>query len=97
MAGEFYASQCPRFLDIDVKPGEVTVECSPVNSIALVTGTSRALSRIGRSITHAAFDIANAAKQGWVAPAAIDWFRIVAIDAAGRRAWTNPIWIDGAD
>ena len=22
------------------------------------------------------------------------WFRIAAIDAAGRRAWTNPIWID---
>jgi len=22
------------------------------------------------------------------------WFRVVAIDASGRRAWTNPIWID---
>jgi hypothetical protein len=22
------------------------------------------------------------------------WFRIVAVDATGRRAWTNPIWID---
>jgi hypothetical protein len=93
-AGEFYASQGPRFLDIDVKPDEVTVECSPVNSIAVVTGTSRALSRIGRSITHANFDFAKAAKQAWVDPGAIDWFRIVAIDAAGRRAWTNPIWVD---
>jgi hypothetical protein len=25
------------------------------------------------------------------------WFRIVAIDAAGRRAWTNPIWRDALD
>jgi hypothetical protein len=22
------------------------------------------------------------------------WIRVVAIDAAGRRAWTNPIWLD---
>jgi hypothetical protein len=29
------------------------------------------------------------------ADAGIDrWFRIAAVDAAGRRAWTNPIWID---
>ena len=93
-AGEFYASQGPRFLDIDVSPEEVTVECSPVNSIALVTGTSRALSRVGRSITRATLDVANALKQGWVDPGATGWFRIVAIDDAGRRAWTNPIWVD---
>ena len=36
----------------------------------------------------------SAAKQAWVDPGAIAWFRIVAIDAAGRRAWTNPIWVD---
>ena len=93
-AGDFYASQGPRFVDVDVKHDEVTVECSPVNSIALVTGTSRALSTIGRSITRATFNIAGAAKRAWVDPGAIAWFRIVAIDAAGRRAWTNPIWVD---
>ena len=21
------------------------------------------------------------------------WFRVVVIDAAGRKAWTNPIWV----
>jgi len=33
-------------------------------------------------------------KQAWADPGAPKWFRVVAIDAAGRRAWTNPIWID---
>ena len=93
-AGHFYSSQGPRLIDVDVRPDEVTVECSPVNSIALLTGTSRALSRAGRSITGATFDVARALKHDWANVGPIPWFRIVVIDAAGRRAWTNPIWRD---
>jgi hypothetical protein len=93
-AGHFYASQGPRLLDVDFSPEEIRVDCSPVNSIALLTGTSRALSRIGSHITSANFDIANVAKQAWADPGAAKWFRVVVIDAAGRRAWTNPIWLD---
>lgn len=93
-AGHFYSSQGPRLVDVDVTRNEIHVECSPVHSIALLTGTSRALSRVGSHITSATFDIANVAKQAWVNPNAIHWFRIAVIDAAGRRAWTNPIWLD---
>ena len=93
-AGHFYASQGPRLHDVSVGPAEVAVECSPVDSIALLTGTSRALSRVGRHITSATFAIADATKKAWVDPGAPKWFRVVAIDAAGRRAWTHPIWID---
>ena len=93
-AGEFYASQGPRLYDIDVTRSEVTVACSPVDSIALVTGTSRALSRIGRNLTGATLEVGEATKQAWVDPGAIPWFRIVVIDGAGKRAWTNPIWVD---
>jgi len=93
-AGRFYSSQGPRLLDVEVSPGEIAVSCTPVHSIALLTGTSRALSKIGRHVTSAAFDLASVARQAWANPSAPEWFRIVAIDAAGRRAWTNPIWID---
>src|SRR5271169_232335 len=92
--GRFYSSQSPRLLDVEVSPGEIAVSCTPVHSIALLTGTSRALSKIGRHVTSAAFDLASVARQAWANPSAPEWFRIVAIDAAGRRAWTNPIWID---
>jgi hypothetical protein len=93
-AGQFYSSQGPRLIDVDFTPGEIRVECSPAHSIALLTGTSRALSRVGSHITDATFDLTNVAKQAWADPGAPKWFRVVVIDAAGRRAWTNPIWID---
>ena len=96
-AGQFYASQGPRLLDVEVSRDEVQVKCSPVDAIALVTGTSRAISRIGRHMTEATLEVGEAKRQAWADPGAIAWFRIVVIDAAGRRAWTNPIWVDQLD
>jgi hypothetical protein len=93
-AGQFYSSQGPRLIDVAVTPQEVVVVCSPVHSIALLTGTSRALSKVGRHVTSATFEIANVQKQAWADPGTPKWFRIAVVDAAGRRAWTNPIWLD---
>jgi hypothetical protein len=93
-AGHFYSSQGPRLHDVSVSREEVAVVCSPVHSVSLLTGTSRALARIGRHITHAAFDLAKLKREASTDAGADKWFRIAAIDAAGRRAWTNPIWID---
>lgn len=95
-AGQFYASQGPRLLDVEVRRDEVTVACSPVDAIALVTGTSRAISRIGRQLTGATLEVGSA-RRAWSDPVAIPWFRVVVIDGAGRRAWTNPIWVDQLD
>lgn len=93
-AGHFYSSQGPRLHDVHISPSEVTVECSPVHSIALLTGTSRSLAKVGRHLTRATFDVAGAQTQAWTDTGADKWFRVVAVDAAGRRAWTNPIWLD---
>ena len=93
-AGEFYSSQGPRLIDVDVTPAEIRVECSPVQAITLLTGTSRSLSVVGSQITSGTFDLANVQKHAWVNPGLPKWFRIAVIDAGGRRAWTNPIWID---
>ena len=83
--------------DVEVSRKEVTVACSPVNAIALVTGTSRAISCVGRQLTGATLEVGEGTRQAWADPGAIPWFRIVIIDAAGRRAWTNPIWVDQLD
>jgi hypothetical protein len=96
-AGHFYASQGPRLIDVEIGRDHVRVSCSPVNAIALVTGTSRSISRIGRQLTDATLDVGAATRRAWVDPGAIPWFRIVVVDAAGRRAWTNPIWVDQLD
>lgn len=89
-AGQFYSSQGPRLDDIRISRDEIVVETSPVESVALLTGSSRALHVAGAHITRAVFDLA--AYDAWRRAGA--WFRIVAIDAARRRAWTNPIWVD---
>ena len=93
-AGQFYASQGPRLLDVEVTREEVTVSCSPVDAIALVTGTSRAVTKVGRRIVGATLAIGEASRRAWVDPGAALWFRVVVIDSAGRRAWTNPIFVD---
>ena len=93
-AGQFYSSQGPRLHDVEISPSEIRVECSPVDSIAVLTGTSRAITRVGRDITHATFDLAGALEKSWVKTQPDKWFRIAAIDHGGRRAWTNPIWVD---
>ena len=93
-AGQFYASQGPRFHDIRVSREEIVVETSPVDAVALLTGTSRALHVAGAHVTRAVFELASSAKKAWIDTGPDAWFRIVAIDAAGRRAWTHPIWVD---
>jgi hypothetical protein len=93
-SGQFYSSQGPRFRDIDVTLKEVRVECSPVDTIAILTGTSRGLNVTGRHITSAVFDIASSLQKAWVQTKPDPWFRIAIIDRDGRRAWTNPIWVD---
>jgi hypothetical protein len=96
-AGEFYSSQGPRLYDVDVTTTEVRVECSPVDSISILTGTSRALSQVGRDITGATFELGEAARKAWVRTRPDKWFRVAIIDRSGRRAWTNPIWVDTLD
>ena len=93
-AGAFYSSQGPRIYDVEITRAEVRIECSPVHTIALVTGASSAVSRIGRGLTHATIEFAEAAKWAWSELPRVKWFRVVIIDGPGRRAWTNPIWID---
>ena len=93
-AGHFYASQGPRLHDVRFTRDEIVVETSPVDAVALLTGTSRTLQVFGSHIARAVFDLAGAAQKAWTKTRPDAWFRIVAIDAAGRRAWTNPIWLD---
>ncbi|MGE0237388.1 MAG: hypothetical protein AB7S59_01610 [Parvibaculaceae bacterium] len=49
--------------------------------------------RIGKSITSATLDLRKLEK-GWLLTRQSPWFRVVVIDQAGKRAWTNPIWKD---
>ena len=91
--GLYYSSMGPQIHGIEMNGKEVTISCSPVDTITVVCGTSRSAVRMGKAITDASFDLAKLEK-GWLLKKTSPWFRVTVIDGAGKRAWSNPIWWD---
>ena len=91
-AGHFYASQGPQFNNIELNDTKLIVECSPVDSIIVVNGTSRTTGRYGKAITCAELNLKDLEK-GWLLEKLSPWFRVVITDGQGKRAWTNPYWL----
>ena len=85
-AGHFYASQGPRIDDIRRDGDSLHVECSPAAQV-LALGPG-ALSRAvpGPDLRQAELPLA---------PFEGGWLRIEVKDALGRRAWSNPLWLEG--
>jgi hypothetical protein len=92
-AGHHYASQGPLLHDIRMHSKRIEIETSPVDTITVVCGNSRTCVRTGRAITSAAFDLATL-ESGWLLEKRSPWIRVTAIDHAGKKAWSNPIWLD---
>jgi predicted metal-dependent phosphoesterase TrpH len=91
--GEYYSSQGPQIYGIEMQGKEISISCSPVDTITVLCGTSRTMVRNGRAITDASFDLAKLEK-GWLLKKQSAWFRVVVIDNDGKKAWSNPIWWD---
>jgi hypothetical protein len=49
--------------------------------------------RNAKSITEASFDLRKL-ETGWLLTKLSPWFRVVCIDHAAKKAWSNPIWKD---
>ncbi|MGI6172928.1 MAG: CehA/McbA family metallohydrolase [Christensenellales bacterium] len=86
-AGAFYSSCGPKFFDFSVEDGFVFVKCSPVKRLKLVSMCHPTYMQEGENITEAKIEIGNRLSQ-------YRYLRIEIMDDAGRRAWTNPIFID---
>jgi hypothetical protein len=84
-AGHYYTSQGPLIHDIKVCEDEIVVACSPAASI-YVAGVAQHAKRVhGRGISRSRFprDLFDGSH-----------CRITVVDQSGRRAWSNPIWLD---
>ena len=92
-AGSFYSTQGPRIEDLSIDGNELTVVTSPVDNVTVVGGTSRSAGHSGVAITHSTLNLEKL-KQGWLLRQTSPWIRVIARDAAGKRAWTNPIWLE---
>lgn len=84
-AGHYYASQGPLIHGVEVAGEQLAVACSPARAIFLGGDRAAGDRRIGPLLTEAEFDLARF--QG-------GYCRVTVVDAAGKRAWTNPIWLD---
>ena len=84
-AGNYYASSGPDFIDISIDGTNLDVGTSPVDRIILAGDRHRARFVAGDDLREARFDLADFNSA---------FFRVVAIDAQGRSAWSNPYWMD---
>jgi hypothetical protein len=91
--GDYYSSQGPQIHGIEIEGDELHVTSSPVDTVSVLCGHSRTVGRTGRAITEATLDLGKLRK-GWLLNKPSAWFRVVVIDNAGKRAWSNPIWQD---
>ena len=86
-AGNFYSSQGPMIHDIAISDdrSSVTVETSPVVSVQVCGRAQRTRDVHGRAMTSCSIDLDRVQN---------DHFRVTVIDESGKRAWSNPIWLD---
>lgn len=83
-AGAFYSSQGPELRDVYLDGDHVVVECSAAVSVVAIGRGTGAKAVHGHSMTQARVPLARLNNSPWV--------RVSVIDAAGKRAWSNPIW-----
>ncbi len=85
--GNFYATCGPEIRSLSVNRNIVRVECSPVREIVWhcvgPCGIRRASAK--GPLTHADFDLRSIQARS-------HYVRLEMSDAAGRKAWSNPIW-----
>ncbi|WP_458358885.1 PHP domain-containing protein [Tabrizicola fusiformis] len=86
-AGHFYSTQGPELHDVRIEGGRVVVESSAVVSVVAIGWGTGAKGVHGASMTRTEVPLERLNNSPWV--------RVAVIDAAGRRAWSNPIWRDG--
>lgn len=85
-AGRHYSSTGPEIRDLEVGAGEIRVACTPAAHVIAVGQNAAAASVDGRALTRATLPLEPFRRNGW--------FRVVVVDGAGRKAWSNPVWLD---
>jgi histidinol phosphatase-like PHP family hydrolase len=85
-AGAMYSTTGPDLHDVEIRDGVVHVACSAVEAVILQGDGAATVSAVGASLTRAELKVGRLSGSPWL--------RVTLIDAAGRKAWSNPIWLD---
>lgn len=84
--GAYYSSQGPLIHAIAHDGDTLEVACSPAAAVMVLGRGAKAVHELGRDLTRVRLPIDRVRRGGHA--------RVVVVDAAGRRAWSNPIWFD---
>src|SRR5206468_702751 len=97
--GMFYGSTGPEIHDVEQDDRQVTIRCSPAESVTLVSSRHRgARANAGRLGYPNASTILERDSAGLITACRLEkpplalYGRIEVEDTTGRRAWTNPLW-----
>ncbi len=85
-SGAFYSSQGPQIDDVDVDDRRVAVRCTPARAVFVSGPDERAQRHLGQAITGCEFPMHQLRD--------LPYIRVTVVDDAGRKAWTNPIWLE---
>ncbi len=83
--GDFYASNGPAFLTIDKEDRIISLQTSPVKSIAFISWPEHGVNvydKSGKDIREAVFTV----------PEGTQYVRIEITDQNGKKAWSNPLF-----
>ena len=84
-AGHYYSSTGAQIHNFEFQGRDkLVVECSPAQQILLMSDDAGAQGVGGSGLRGAEFDLSKLESR---------WLRLTVLDAAGGRAWTNPIWL----
>ncbi|MFN0116620.1 MAG: CehA/McbA family metallohydrolase [Paracoccaceae bacterium] len=84
-AGMSYSSQGPEIRRIEINDRTVEVECSAAASVIVQGRGTGAKGVHGHSMTRASVPLDRLHGSPWL--------RVTVVDAAGKRAWSNPYWV----
>jgi hypothetical protein len=83
-AGAYYSSQGPDIHDIAIEGDQIRIACSPARSIHLQGQGSFSRFARGEGLREATFAL----------PEQRRFCRVTIVDGEGKRAWSNPIWLE---
>lgn len=84
-AGHFYSSQGPRIEDVRLDNRTIQIRCSPASAIFVSGRGPKTEANLGSGLTSSSFRLDRFVGS---------YARVTIVDAGGKRAWTNPFWLD---
>ncbi len=85
-AGQYYSSQGPEIRDIRISGDAIEIDCSASVTIIVQGQGPFSVKQHGTSMTNGRLALGKLTNSPWI--------RVSIIDRAGKRAWSNPVWLD---